>query len=325
MLGARIRDPRAFASRRPCPIRSRAGGGALRDAALELARAEQTAAQRDAQAELAAQRRPMPTKPNACASMPGAGGGNDMRLSLAVAGTARSGRVAPAAPRRSCASVMPSGMPRRPSWPNPARRQPLQAQAEARDAHAQAQLRSNPAAAQRARWLNELDAERMSAAGSTNWTRNAAPPSACSPSWTRPSRRANARRRAGGRAATRRGTPADRGTRGPGPVCRTGGAADKAGGGNRGALGGGTGGREREGAGREPEQQRGADSDGRAAGPDPGAGWATGRADPASDDADHAAPPLRKWRPGRGATERRASRELLSDLSDFYGQACRGR
>ena len=131
----------------------------------------------------------------------------------------------------------------------------------------------------------------MSAAGSTNWTRNAAPPAPAVQAGRGRRGEPTQDGRAGGRAATRRGTPADRGTRGPGPVCRTGGAADKAGGGTgRGALGGGTGGREREGAGREPgtTAQRGANSDGRAAGPDPGAGWATGRADPASDDADHA-------------------------------------
>ena len=244
-LGARIRDPRAFASQEAVPDPVAQAAARLWDAALELARAEQAAAQRDAQAELAAQRRPMPTKPNACASMPWRWRRGKTTCGSAWPWPARSSKR----PSRACAAEAQLRQ-RDAQWDaaqaqlaeSRAAEQALQAQAEqARDAHAQAQsaLESRHAAHER-RWLNELDAERSAAKRLQSAGRGRR-------------RRPTQGGRAGDRTGARRRTPAEDGTRGPGPVCRAGGAVDSVGGGaGLGALGGGAGGREREGAGSQP-------------------------------------------------------------------------
>ena len=242
-LGARIRDPRAFASQEAVPDPVAQAAARLWDAALELARAEQTAAQRDAQAELAAQRQANADEAERLRQHALAlAREDDMRLSLAVAGTqleAAESRLRAA--EAQCASVMPSGMPRRPSWPNPARRN--RRCRRRRNKPATRMRRPNP----RSNPPRRARAPLAQRTGRGTQRRQAPAVQAGRGRRGEPTQDG----RAGGRAATRRGTPADRGTRGPGPVCRTGGAADKAGGGTgRGALGGGTGGREREGAGR---------------------------------------------------------------------------
>ncbi|AUT48152.1 DNA-binding protein [Achromobacter sp. AONIH1] len=168
-LGARIRDPRAFASQEAVPDPVAQAVARLWDAALELARAEQTAAQRDAQAELAAQRQANADEAERLRqhALALAAREDDMRLSLAVAGTQLEAaesrlRAAEAQLRQRDAQWDAAQAQLAESR---AAEQALQAQAEqARDAHAQAQsaLESRHAAHER-RWLNELDAERSAA------------------------------------------------------------------------------------------------------------------------------------------------------------------
>ena len=108
-LGARIRDPRAFASQEavPDPVAQAAARvyGTPRWSWRARNRPPPSATRKP---NWRRSGRPMPTKPNACASMPWRWrrGEDDMRLSLAVAGTqleaaesrlrARRGAVAPA-------------------------------------------------------------------------------------------------------------------------------------------------------------------------------------------------------------------------------------
>ena len=96
-LGARIRDPRAFASQEAVPDPVAQAAARLWDAALELARAEQAAAQRDAQAELAAQRQANADEAERLRQhAPGAGGAGRRHAAQPGRGrhAARSGRVA---------------------------------------------------------------------------------------------------------------------------------------------------------------------------------------------------------------------------------------
>ena len=188
---------------------------------------------------------------------------------------------------------MPSGMPRRPSWPSPARRNRRcrRRRNKLRDAHAQAQsARSNPAT------------PRMNAAGSTNWTRNAAPPSACSPLDEAVAEVNNARRpletesRAGERLrktereAQARFAEQARLTRLEAELVSARSAAEQAAGNAKersqpGTAGGG-----------------GRDSGDGAAGTDSSAGRAAGCSDPPSDDADHTG--AGRFRRDDGAGER---------------------
>ena len=107
-LGARIRDPRAFASQEAVPDPVAQAAARSWDAALELARAEQTAAQRDAQAELAAQRQANADEAERLRqhALALAAREDDMRLSLAVAGTQL--EAAGAAPARGRGAVAPA-------------------------------------------------------------------------------------------------------------------------------------------------------------------------------------------------------------------------
>ena len=173
----------------------RAGGGASMGRRAGAGARGTDAAQRDAQAELAAQRQANADEAErlrqhawrwrrgktyaAAWPWPAHSSKRPSRLRAAEA---------------QCASVMPSGMRAQAQLAESrAAEQALQAQAEqARDAHAQAQsaLESRHAALSR-RWLNELDAERSAAKRLQS-------------SWTRPSRRANARRPRWRQSCTRR-------------------------------------------------------------------------------------------------------------------------